>query len=69
MAQSELPEKTATYQFGHQPAVKNSLSRKAVQNARCLLPHIKPPDEFLDAGCGPRSITLDFAVLVLGDGN
>lgn len=64
MAQSETP-KAGTYQFGHHPAVtKIHAQRTAAKCAPYLLPHIKSNHKVLDVGCGPGSITLDFASLV-----
>jgi SAM-dependent methyltransferase len=67
MAQSEEPPQSGSnpsYQFGHHPAVtKIHAQRTATKNAPYLLPHIKPYHKILDVGCGPGSITLDFAAL------
>lgn len=38
--------------------------RTAQSNAAYLVPHIEPHFKILDVGCGPGSITLDFARLV-----
>ena len=37
--------------------------RTAVRNCQYLLPHIKPTSLILDVGCGPGTITSDFAKL------
>lgn len=64
MAQSDTT-KSGTYQFGHHPAVtKIHAQRTAAKCAPYLLPHIKPNHKILDVGCGPGSITLDFAAIV-----
>jgi 2-polyprenyl-3-methyl-5-hydroxy-6-metoxy-1,4-benzoquinol methylase len=64
MAQSDST-KSGTYQFGHHPAVtKIHAQRTAEKCALYLLPHIRPNNKILDVGCGPGSITLDFASLV-----
>jgi ubiquinone/menaquinone biosynthesis C-methylase UbiE len=68
MAQSEEPPQSRSnpsYQFRHHPAVtKIHAQRTAMKNTPYLLPHIKPHHRILDVGCGPGSITLDFAALV-----
>ncbi|PSR78744.1 ubiE/COQ5 methyltransferase [Coniella lustricola] len=55
----------ATYTFGHHASVINSHARRtAADSAAFLLPHIQPHHTILDVGCGPGTITVDFAELV-----
>jgi ubiquinone/menaquinone biosynthesis C-methylase UbiE len=50
------------YTHGHAPAVLRSHTWRTVENsAAFLLPHLKPTDKLLDVGCGPGTITCDFA--------
>lgn len=44
--------------------MKSHARRTAQNSAAFLLPHIKPHFKILDIGCGPGSITVDFARLV-----
>jgi SAM-dependent methyltransferase len=54
-----------TYTHGHQEAVLRShRSRTAENSAAYLLPHLRADLSLLDVGCGPGSITADFAKLV-----
>jgi len=56
---------TATYTHGHHESVLRSHSWRTAQNsAAYLLPHLKPDMKILDVGCGPGTITADFAALV-----
>ena len=60
-----MSKEQATYSHGHHSSVVQSHARRTAQNsAGFLLPHIKPTDSILDLGCGPGSITVDFAALV-----
>ncbi|KAG1733218.1 UbiE/COQ5 family methyltransferase [Suillus paluster] len=53
------------YTHGHHESVLRSHSWRTAQNsAPHLLPYIKPHMHILDIGCGPGTITLDFAQLV-----
>ncbi|KAI1812672.1 ubiE/COQ5 methyltransferase [Poronia punctata] len=59
-----MPEQ-AVYTHGHHASVVASHARRTAQNsAAFLLPYIKPYHRILDVGCGPGSITVDFAQLV-----
>ncbi|KAL4949322.1 S-adenosyl-L-methionine-dependent methyltransferase [Aspergillus filifer] len=53
-----------TYTTNHAPTVLYVHSWRTAQNsAPHLLPYIKPTSRILDIGCGPGSITVDFASL------
>lgn len=55
----------ARYTHGHEPAVVAvHAARRAADCAAYLLPHLAPGLSVLDVGCGPGSITRDFAELV-----
>ncbi|KAI1283444.1 ubiE/COQ5 methyltransferase [Xylaria sp. FL0933] len=59
-----MPEQN-TYGHGHHASVVNAHARRTAANsAGFLIPHIKPHYRILDVGCGPGSITVDFAQLV-----
>lgn len=50
------------YTAGYSEAVlRNHKSRTVDKDAAHLLPHLKPADKILDAGCGPGTITVGFA--------
>lgn len=50
------------YTHGHHESVLRSHRWRTVENsAAYLLPHLKPGLQLLDVGCGPGSITSDFA--------
>lgn len=56
---------SATYINGHQESVLRSHKwRTAANSAAYLLPHIKPGMRILDVGCGPGTISIDFAKVV-----
>lgn len=55
----------ATYTHGHHESVLRSHTWRTAQNsAAYLLPHLRPGMALLDVGCGPGTITADFATLV-----
>ncbi|KZT09719.1 S-adenosyl-L-methionine-dependent methyltransferase [Laetiporus sulphureus 93-53] len=57
--------KVAPYINGHQESVLRAHSWRTVQNsAGYLLSSLKPDMHILDLGCGPGTITIDFATLV-----
>lgn len=50
------------YTHGHDESVLRSHSWRTVENsAKFVLPYIKPDSLLLDVGCGPGTITVDFA--------
>src|SRR5271154_6023036 len=60
-----MSETTKVYTHGHHESVLRSHQWRTVHNsAAYLLPHIKPNMKILDVGCGPGTITADFAALV-----
>ncbi|GAA4853883.1 class I SAM-dependent methyltransferase [Saccharopolyspora rosea] len=53
-----------TYTHGHHESVLRSHTWRTAENsAGYLIPHLRPDTELLDIGCGPGTITLDFAEL------
>lgn len=53
------------YVHGHdEPVLRSHRSRSASTSAAYLLPHLRPGLRLLDVGCGPGTITADFAALV-----
>ncbi|MFD7729391.1 methyltransferase domain-containing protein [Kitasatospora phosalacinea] len=57
------------YTHGHHNAVLRShRSRTAANSAAYLLPELRPGQRLLDVGCGPGTITADFAELVGPEG-
>ncbi|HQR03576.1 MAG: methyltransferase domain-containing protein [Proteobacteria bacterium] len=57
---------SARYTHGHESSVLASHgARTAANSAAYLLPHLKPGMDILDVGCGPGTITLDLAALVV----
>ncbi|PFH56036.1 hypothetical protein XA68_17176 [Ophiocordyceps unilateralis] len=53
---------SATYTHGHHASVLRSHTwRTALNSAAHLLPHLRPDMKMLDIGCGPGTITVDFA--------
>ncbi|GJJ12946.1 hypothetical protein Clacol_007193 [Clathrus columnatus] len=60
-----MTEKSPKYLHGHHESVLRSHTwRTAVNSAAYLLEYIKPDNYILDIGCGPGTITADFAALV-----
>jgi SAM-dependent methyltransferase len=61
-----MPEPhAARYTHGHHEAVLRSHRWRTVENSAAYLrPHLGPGTSILDVGCGPGTITLDFADLV-----
>ncbi|KAK7950877.1 uncharacterized protein PG986_006605 [Apiospora aurea] len=60
-----MSKEQATYSHGHHQSVVSSHVRRTVHDSAAFLaPHIKPTARILDIGCGPGSITADFAALV-----
>lgn len=58
------PSTENRYKLGYTKAVLDVLQlRTAATDAPQLLPHLKTDSKILDVGCGPGSITLDFAKL------
>jgi len=58
----------ATYTHGHHESVLRSHRWRTVENsAAYLVPHLRPGVRLLDVGCGPGTITADFAQR-LGEG-
>ncbi|TDD54847.1 methyltransferase domain-containing protein [Saccharopolyspora elongata] len=54
-----------TYTHGHHESVLRSHRWRTAENsAAYLIPHLRPGTRVLDIGCGPGTITLDFAALV-----
>jgi len=54
-----------TYTHGHHPSVLRAHTWRTAENsAAYLLPHLQPGASLLDVGCGPATITLDFARLL-----
>ena len=65
MSMSEESPRDDVYTHGHHSSVLRSHSARTAQNsAAYLLSHLRPGTRVLDVGCGPGSITLDFAKLV-----
>jgi SAM-dependent methyltransferase len=56
------PERPAKYTHGHHESVLRGHQRRTAEDsAAYLLPHLKPGLSVLDIGCGPGTITADFA--------
>ncbi|KAI0647840.1 methyltransferase type 11 [Trametes meyenii] len=60
-----MSKDTTVYTHGHHESVLRSHSwRTAKNSAEYLLPYLKPNMTLLDVGCGPGTITADFAALL-----
>lgn len=58
------------YLHGHSPSVLRSHKWRTAENsAAYLLPNIKPTSTILDVGCGPGTISVDFADIVSPSGH
>jgi ubiquinone/menaquinone biosynthesis C-methylase UbiE len=56
---------TETYTHGHHPSVVRSHARRTASNSAAYLTGaLRPGIDVLDVGCGPGTITVDFAELV-----
>jgi SAM-dependent methyltransferase len=66
MSQGDVPgpERRETYTHGYGAAAEPMTRRTAAQEARLLLPHLRPGLRLLDAGCGPGTTTVDLAAAV-----
>lgn len=61
----DLKELESKYAPGQDERVHQSLAERTAENsAAFLIPFIKATDIILDVGCGPGTITTDFAKLV-----
>ncbi|OAX38331.1 UbiE family methyltransferase [Rhizopogon vinicolor AM-OR11-026] len=60
-----MQDNTVVYTHGHHESVLRAHSWRTAQNSTAyLIPYIKEDMHILDIGCGPGTITLDFARLV-----
>src|SRR5882762_8152666 len=60
-----MPQESAYYTHGHHASVLRSHSqRTAANSAGHMLSYLRPNMHILDIGCGPGTITVDFAALV-----
>jgi SAM-dependent methyltransferase len=60
-----MGDEETVYTHGHDESVLRSHRwRTAANSAAYLLPHLRPDMTLLDVGCGPGTITADFAGLV-----
>ena len=65
MSNTDADGASTRYTHGHHEAVLRSHRWRTVENsAAYLLPHLAPGTTLLDIGCGPGTITLDFAARV-----
>jgi len=57
-----MPARSGAYVHGHHESVLRSHRWRTVENsAAYLLPHLRPGASLLDVGCGPGTMTADFA--------
>lgn len=60
-----MASEKATYSHGHHTSVVSDHARRtAADSAAYLIPLIRSTDTILDVGCGPGTISADFAALV-----
>jgi ubiquinone/menaquinone biosynthesis C-methylase UbiE len=60
-----MTDSSPRYTHGHHEAVLRSHRSRTVENsAAYVMPHLAPGVSILDVGCGPGTITLDFAARV-----
>ena len=65
MVMSAQQPEDDVYTHGHHESVVRAHAARTAQNsAAFVLPHLTHGAEVLDVGCGPGSITCDFAALV-----
>src|SRR6478735_12687773 len=60
----QQPEDDVYTHGHHESVVRAHAARTAENSAAFVLPHLTPGTALLDVGCGPGSITCDFAALV-----
>jgi len=61
---AQQPEDDVYTHGHHESVVRAHAARTAENSAAFVLPHLTPGASVLDVGCGPGTITCDFAVLV-----
>ncbi|MEV7456794.1 methyltransferase domain-containing protein [Pseudarthrobacter oxydans] len=61
---AQQPEDDVYAHGHHESVVRAHAARTAENSAAFVLPHLTPGASVLDVGCGPGTITCDFAVLV-----
>ncbi|WP_455835830.1 methyltransferase domain-containing protein [Pseudarthrobacter siccitolerans] len=61
---AQQPEDDVYTHGHHESVVRAHAARTAENSAAFVLPHLTPGTDLLDVGCGPGSITCDFAGLV-----
>ena len=65
MGQARVSETPDTYVHGHHESVLRSHTQRTVANsAAYLAEHLEPGMDLLDVGCGPGTITVEFAGIV-----